>query len=249
MLRYVCLITLGLALASTGYAAPRASEGSGGTTGVFAKQTLAVAGVERAYKLVAPKSLDPKKPAALVFAFHGFGDSKELMSFYSQLDGTAEKHGFVLVYLDARRRMWPLLPALAKDDLAFFDTVYDRVVSQYNVDLNRVHLVGMSNGAYFSHLVARERPDKVASIACHSGGLGAMDQDPKLERKYAVLLVHGEDDSIVKVSESRKARDAYAKWGHEVELVEVAGLNHFWAHKVKVNEQIWKFFANHVRPD
>jgi polyhydroxybutyrate depolymerase len=130
--------------------------------------------------------------------------------------------------------------------LAFFDGLYDHVGKSYNIDQNRVYLIGMSNGAYFSHLVARERSDKIAAIAAHSGGLGAMVKDPKLEHKFAVMLIHGMEDSIVKVDESRKARDAYTKWGHDVNYVEVAGLNHFWAHKARINDKIWTFFAAHA---
>jgi polyhydroxybutyrate depolymerase len=141
--------------------------------------------------------------------------------------------------------MWPLLPQLAKDDLQFFDDLYDLANKSYNIDQNRVYVMGMSNGGFFSHLLARERADKIAAIAPHSGGLGAMTRDPKLQKKYAVLLIHGVDDSIVKVKESRKANEAYQKWGHDVEYLEVKGLNHFWAHKADVNEKIWKFFEEH----
>ena len=62
-------------------------------------------------------------------------------------------------------------------------------------------------------------------------------------------LIHGVEDSIVKVDESRKARDAYTKWGHDVNYVEVAGLNHFWAHKARINDKIWTFFASHALDD
>jgi poly(3-hydroxybutyrate) depolymerase/streptogramin lyase len=224
----------------------RPSNGAGGKAGVFVKESITVGKLQRAYKLVVPKGVASKTPAPVVFALHGLGDSKELMSFYTQLDRLAERHKFVLVYLDGKHKMWPLIPGLEKDDLAFFDAVYDRVAKDYNVDLNRVYVVGMSNGAYFSHLLARQRSDKIAAIAAHSGGLGAMDKDPKLEHKFGVLLVHGDADSIVKVAESRKGHAAYQKWGHDVEYVEVPSLNHFWAHKVRVNEKIWTFFAAHA---
>lgn len=245
----IAVLSLGIQARAAETIATHASGGTGGKPGVFAKETLTANKIERAYKLVAPKSLDVKKPAPLVFALHGLGDSKELMSFYSQLDKLAERHGFLLVYPDARRKMWPLLPQIAGDDLAFLDALYDRVTKQYNVDLDRVYLIGMSNGAYFSHLVARERPGKFAAIAAHSGGLGAMNKDPKLKRKYAVMLIHGANDSIVNVEESRKGRDAYTKWGHAVEYLEVPNLNHFWAHKAGVNEKIWAFFEQHPRAE
>jgi len=116
----------------------------------------------------------------------------------------------------------------------------------YTVDKDRVYLTGMSNGAFFSNLVASQRSDKIAAIAAHSGGLGFVKED-KDRRKYPVMLIHGADDSIVNVKESRKARDMYEKWGHEVNYVEVPKHNHFWASRQGINGKIWTFFKEHPR--
>lgn len=227
---------------------PAGSGGQGGKTGTFANEEMKVGSGKRAYRLVVPEKIDPKKPAPLVFAFHGLGDSKDLMAFYSRLDRLAARYGFLLVYPNGRNKMWSLVVEWAKEDLDFFDALYSQVSKQYNVDLDRVYLTGMSNGAYFSHVVASQRSDKVAAIAPHSGGLGllALGQ-PKLKRKYAVLVIHGEKDSIVPVKEGRETHAAYKKWGHDVEYLEVPDHNHFWAHKADVNEKIWKFFHDHPR--
>jgi polyhydroxybutyrate depolymerase len=226
--------------------APRPSGGQGGETGVFPDEHIEVAGKDRAYRLIVPKSIDPSQPVPLVFAFHGFLDSKDFMAWYSKLDLLAEKHGFILVFPNGRDRRWPLLLELAKPDLAFFDALLDHLSSRYNIDLNRVYLTGMSNGAYFTHVVASQRADKVAAIAPHSGGLGLIGgKQPDLPHKYAVLLIHGEADALVGASESRRARDAYQKWGHTAEYIEVPKLNHFWAHDADINERIWKFFQEH----
>lgn len=226
----------------------RPSGGAGGKVGVFKSEKITVGDDERSFRLVVPKSIDEKTPAPLVFAFHGLGDSSNLMSWYTQFDRVAEKHKFVLIYPNAQSRLWPLSPRMAKRNLDFFDVLYTFATENYNIDQRRVYVIGMSNGGFFSHLLARERPDKIAAIAPHSAGLGLMTRDPKLTQKYAVFLVHGTDDSIVKVAESRKAHDAYTKWGHDVEYLEVKGLNHFWAHKADVNEKIWTFFAAHPLP-
>ena len=244
-----CLASLALGeccVAAETAIAARSSGGSGGKTGTFANEQIKVGDKQRAYRLVVPKKLDPTRPAPMVFAFHGLGDSKDLMSFYSQLDRLAAKQNYILVYLNGKDRYWPLVVEWAKDDLAFFDALYAQLGQSYNLDLNRVYLVGFSNGAYFSHLVASQRSDKVAAIAAHSGGLGLLRDDPQLKHKYAVLLIHGDADVIVKVKESREAQVAYQKWKHAVEYVEVPKLNHFWAHGVKVNEQIAAFFAKHA---
>jgi polyhydroxybutyrate depolymerase len=222
------------------------SGGKGGPRGTFRDRKIKVGGQEREYRLVVPESVSDERATPLVFAFHGLLDSKDLMPFYSKLDKLAEKEGFILAFPNGRNRHWPLVVRMAQDDLAFFDALYDQLAADYNIDRRRVFLTGMSNGAYFCHLVASQRPDTVAAIAAHSGGLGLVGRtDLEVPRKYAVLLIHGETDALVQIGESRKARDAYNKWGHAVELIEVPGLNHFWAHKIDINDRIWKFFSEH----
>jgi len=226
---------------------PRASRGKGGKAGVFAEETIEVRGKKRVYRLVVPESAGAKEPVPLVFAFHGFLiDSKDLMPVYSRLGRLAAKRGLVLVYPNAVNRSWPLVLDWAKDDLAFFDALYGHLTARYNIDLNRVYLVGMSNGGYFTHLVASQRPAKVAAIACHSGGVGLVGlKELDVEPKYGVLLIHGAADRIVKVKEARKARDLYRRWGHPVEYLEVPRHGHRWAHRARVNDRLWEFFQAH----
>ncbi|MCZ7644281.1 MAG: phospholipase [Planctomycetota bacterium] len=228
----------------------RAEESSsaqpGGSAGVFAEETLEINGHARSYRLVVPKSVDLSRPAPLVFAFHGLGDSKDLMPVYSRLDALAEKEKFLLVYPNGRGRCWPLLKEWAKDDLAFFDALLAGLSAKYRVDARRVYATGMSNGAYFCQFLAAQRAEKIAAVAAHSGGLlnvGLGGTEPA--RKFPVLLIHGADDRIVPASEMERAKAYYTKHGHEVEAVEVAGLGHFWAHAAGINERIWKFFAAH----
>lgn len=243
------LVTMMLvSIASADDVQPAASQGKDGKTGIFANEKIKVAGKQRAYRLVVPKDLPADKPVPLLFAFHGLGDSKDLMAFYSQLDKLAAKEHFILIYPNAVNRMWPIVPIIAGEDLAFFDKLYDLATESYNIDLDRVYLTGMSNGAYFSHVVASERADKIAAIAPHSGGLGVFARrELKVKPKYAVFVIHGDADSIVPVKEGRATRDAYKKWGHQVEYLEVKDWNHLWAFNVDVNSKMWKFFADHPR--
>jgi predicted esterase len=156
-----------------------ASDGQGGKVGTFFNEPISVAGQQRVCRLVVPKTIDPRTPCPLVFAYHG---------------------------------------------------------------------VGMSNGAFFSHILASQRSDKIAAIAVHSGGLGAVDPETaSIVHKYPVMIIHGAGDLVVKVDESRKVRDVYQKCGHEVEYLEVPGLHHGWAVMSRVNERIWTFFQNHPR--
>ncbi len=63
-------------------------------------ENITVDGTARHYRLVVPHTLP--KPAPIVFAFHGIGDSTESMANYCRLDQLAAHNGFILVYLAAQ---------------------------------------------------------------------------------------------------------------------------------------------------
>jgi poly(3-hydroxybutyrate) depolymerase len=215
--------------------------------GEFASESLAIGKQTRVYRLVVPKTVDLTKPAPLVVSFHGMGiDSKDLMPWYTGLNATAEKHKFLLVYPEAVGRSWGLAPEKVSSDLAFFDALVAKLSADYKIDANRIYVLGMSNGGYFAHLIGKERSTQVAAVCSHSGPLGLqMLLGINAQRKFPVLIVHGDKDRLLSVDFARENRDKYKREGHEVKYVEVAGLGHLWATKQGINETIWKFFDEH----
>ena len=229
--------------------AASAGEPARARVGEFAAESVRVGNATREYRLVAPKTVDLSKPAPIVVAFHGILiDSKDVMPKYTELNDTAEKHKFILAYPEAVGKSWGIAPDKVKNDLAFFDTLLTKLSTDYKIDPDRVYVLGMSNGGYFAHLVAKERSKTVAAVASHSGPLGLQTlAGINAERKFPVLIVHGDQDRIFPISIARENRDKYKKEGHAVKLVEVSGLGHAWATKADVNETIWEFFAEHPR--
>jgi len=218
-----------------------------GTHGTFVDEKLKVGTQERLYRLMVPKLLDLKKPASLVFAFHGMGiDSSKVMPLYTKLDNLSAEKKFILVYPEAVGRSWGIDPKKVTADLAFFDALVAEISAKYEVDANRIYVLGMSNGGYFAHLVGKERSTKVAAVCSHSGPLGLQTiLGINAERKFPVMIVHGDKDRLFDVKIARENRDKYEREKHEVKYVEVPGLNHFWATDVKINDQIWDFFEKH----
>jgi polyhydroxybutyrate depolymerase len=218
-----------------------------GTHGTFVDEKLKVGSQERLYRLMVPKLLDLKNPASLVVAFHGMGiDSSKVMPLYTKLDNLAAEKKFILVYPEAIGRSWGIDPKKVTADLAFFDALVAEISAKYEVDANRIYVLGMSNGGYFAHLVGKERSTKVAAVCSHSGPLGLQTiLGINAERKFPVMIVHGDKDRLFDVKIARENRDKYEREKHEVKYVEVPGLNHFWASDVKINNQIWDFFEKH----
>ncbi len=220
-----------------------------GTPGTFSDESLAVGKQKRVYRLVVPKGVDLDKPAPLVFAFHGMGiDSKDFMPKYTKLDDLATDKKFILVYPEADGRAWGLAPEKVTNDLAFFDELLKTLQAKYKIDPDRIYVLGMSNGGYFAHLVGKERSKTVAAVVGHSTALGLQTLGGiKADRKFPVMIVHGDKDNILPVAWARENRDKYKKEGHDVTYVEVAGMGHVWATDQKINEQIWAFFEKHPR--
>jgi len=218
--------------------------------GNFASRQVKVGETTREYRLVVPRTVDLKTPVPLVVAFHGMAiDSKNFMPIYTGLNQTAEKHRFIVAYPEAVDRSWGLKPEKVKADLAFFDALETKLTSDYKIDDKRIYVLGMSNGGYFAHLVGQERSQKVAAVASHSGPLGLQTLlGVHAERKFPVLIIHGDQDRILPVEWARENRDKYRREGHEVKYVEVAGMGHVWAMKEDINETIWKFFSEHPLP-
>jgi polyhydroxybutyrate depolymerase len=215
--------------------------------GVFPDESIPVGGAPRTYRLVVPESVDLTRPAPLVIAFHGMGiDSKDLMPRYTQLDRAASKHQFLIAFPAAREGRWGLAPQQIAADLALFDALVAKLSADYKIDDKRIYVLGMSNGGYFAHVVGRERSKTVAAVASHSGPLGLETLGGiRAERKFPVIIVHGKRDRLFPVSIARENRDKYEREGHEVKLVEIDDLGHFWGVRAGASDTIWEFFAAH----
>jgi len=217
--------------------------------GEFANEVLAVGRAKREYRLFVPASVDLGRPAALVVAFHGMLiDSKDVMPTYTKLNETAQRHGFIIAYPNAVGGSWGIWPDKVNADIAFFDALLKHLSAVYRIDPDRVYVLGMSNGGYFAHLLARERSTAIAAAASHSGPLGLQTLGGvNAPRKFPVLIVHGTLDGIFPFAFARENADKYRREGHEAKYVEVPGLTHAWATDANINEQIWAFFAAHQR--
>lgn len=217
--------------------------------GEFGTQKIEIGDETRTYRLVVPKTVELSKPVSLVVAFHGMLiDGKDVMPKYTRLNETAEEKKFIIAYPEAVGKSWGIAPKKVTSDLDFFDALLAQVTADYKIDPDRVFVLGMSNGGYFAHLVGKERSQTVAAVASHSGPLGLQTLlGVRADRKFPVLIIHGDKDPIFPIDFARENRDKYKREGHEVRYVELPGHGHMWATKADINETIWDFFAKHPR--
>ncbi len=181
------------------------------------------------YTVFVPERYDPTRPWPLVVGLHGggadgadgkgvIGSGKEFMGF---IQGQCEKHGFIAVCPTARAAPWR-----AAENDAWFLTVIREVQMLYNVDLNRVYLIGHSMGGFGTWHFGPLYCEQFAVIAPASGG--GNNSHKKLATCHtAVYVYHSDDDPRCSVDDSRDAARTLKKTvGSDFIYTELPGRQH-----------------------
>jgi poly(3-hydroxybutyrate) depolymerase len=214
-----------------------------GNAGTFENNTIIVDGDTRKYRLVVPEKLNLHTYNKIIFAFHGMGvDNKDLMPVYSELNSLAENLNAIIVYPNSQHGSWGLSQKQTEKDLRFFTALLKKIQSHYTIDEKNIHIVGMSNGAYFCHILAKNNSEKIASVSAHSGMIGfEFMLGINANIKYPILLIHGEKDPIFNINTAKEDFDKYKNESHKAKLIVVSDLGHEWAKKININDSILLF--------
>jgi predicted esterase len=178
------------------------------------------------YRLFVPAKYDAKQKWPLVVALHGMGgDENSFFNGYARgsIKEEAEKRGYLIVCPKGRGPAAMYLGAAERDVL----DVIKETRRQFNIDENRIYLMGHSMGGYGTWSVAVNNPDLFAALAPISGG--GMPQVVLGLKKIAHipwLVTHGDKDPTVSVEESRRMVKAGKDLGIEIKYNEVPGGDH-----------------------
>lgn len=195
-----------------------------GKTGDFARayrspvdQTL------QPYRMFVPTSYTSEKPAPLVVALHGMGgDENSMFDAYPNgaLKKEAERLGFLMV---APKGRGPASMYRGDAERDVMD-VLAVVMREYQVDKDRIYLMGHSMGGYGTWSIAANFPDRFAALGPIAGG-GNPTSMEKIKH-IPHFVVHGDNDKTVPVTQSRGMVEAGKKLGMNIVYVEVPGGNH-----------------------
>ena len=129
--------------------------------------------------------------------------------------------------------------------------VIDMVAKEYNVDQQRMYLMGNSAGMGGVLYLAGKDPRRWAAIAPSALPYHAMSFHPFDRYKgLPVMIVHAENDPLANVGNSRKVFEYMKAEGVDVNYVEVTGLDVGTAHNlpwVAALPEIFEFFGKHSR--
>jgi len=162
-------------------------------------------GVDREYIVYTPSSYDGIEPLPLLFCFHGFTSSANVIMLYSGINNLAESEGFIVVYpqglLFGGNTHWNVggfTLGSTVDDVDFIDKLLDDLILNYSIEESRVYSTGMSNGGFMSFLLACQLSDRFAAVASVTGSMTPQTFDQcNPERTVPVLQIHGDDDRVV----------------------------------------------------
>jgi polyhydroxybutyrate depolymerase len=167
--------------------------------------TMDFDGGRRDYLVHVPAGADSGRKLPVVFNFHGGGSDAPAQKAYSQMDATAERHGFIVVYPQGTPppgqqslRTWnagkccPLATRTDADDVGFTLAVLDDLARRTPVDKRRVYATGISNGGMMAYRLAADASKRVAAVASVAGQVAVTKFAPT--RPVPVMEFHSVDD-------------------------------------------------------
>jgi predicted peptidase len=152
-----------------------------------------IAGVTVHYKVVLPKDYDAAKayPAVLAFPPGGQGPDMVMTTLTRNWQPEAERRGYLV-----------FLPAAPNGELFFeggarvFPGFIDRILAEYKIKDNKLHIAGMSNGGISAFFVASRYPQYFLSVTGFPGYLSdATPERVKALAKMCISMYAGELDT------------------------------------------------------
>lgn len=163
----------------------------------------------------------------MVVALHGSGGLHNVghLDFAQML----ANQGFLVCvphYFDATGTVWASEAIIWREFPIWVETISTSIdiASQHpSADDSRIGLVGFSLGAYLALSIASEQP-RIKAVVDFFGGIPEHFAE-KMKAIAPVLILHGEADYTVPVSEAHKLRDLLERLGspYEIKLYKGAG--------------------------
>lgn len=200
-MRYLaCLFLLFLVACGSG-------EGGGDDDGqVWPEQYMF--GGDRPVYLEVPATYDHAVGAPLVILLHGYGANGVVQTAYTGLGNLVDDAGVLFAAPDGTedaggKLFWNAGPACCNfgdievDDVAYIGGLIEEIAGVWNVDADRVYLVGHSNGGFMSYRMACERADLIAGIVNLAGAAVAETQPCTPSEPVSILHIHGDNDETI----------------------------------------------------
>jgi predicted peptidase len=213
-------------------------------------------GLDMAYSVYVPKAYNRSRKWPLMVALHGNGALAADLIRYEGLTDLAQRHGYIVVAptgyssrgaygIPGRGQgLGEAEPGFANEknlkltfhELAELDVmnVVGMMRKEFNVDEDRIYLMGHSMGASGVYYLANQYPDRWAALAALSGGNPGVTNSVEMPpdagakiRHIPIIVMQGDRDETVPVERTRAAVAQIKKLGMEHVYIEVPGGDHY----------------------
>jgi poly(3-hydroxybutyrate) depolymerase len=174
-----------------------------------------------------------KRP--VVIALHGGQGSAEIMRVNSGFDPIAKANGFMVAYGEGtnfgnQRHAWNTGFLLRRqirdaDDIAYLDTLIDRLVKEHDADPTRIYLTGGSNGGMMTFIYAVARPERLAAVAPVVATMFTFDEKPTVP--LPILIINGAKDEEVPL-EGGMSRNPLVRFAQNAPYKPLKDVVAFW---------------------
>lgn len=191
-----------------------------------------------------PPETETDGPNPAIVIVHGRGtDEEDLLPIAEQLpeelhvlsvrapnsmqevvSGQVQSNGFTWYELDLSEGGLHVSQPDEEDFRRSLDLLHEFVeeaIEAYNLDADRIGLLGFSQGAIMSLSSLLERPERYAWVVALNGYLAAIHDDAELLRGAAgkpIFLGIGEMDQVIPAERGQRAAETLLEAGHDVEV-------------------------------
>lgn len=214
------------------------------------------AGKEMEYALFVPSQYESAKKVPLIIALHGLGSNPQQIIRYRGFTDLAEKHGYIIAApmgynssgwygaLDLTKKADPPnLGELSEKDVM---NVLGIVRKEYNVDSNRIYLMGHSMGGGGTIHLAIKYPDVWAALGPIAPALFRPATDVEKIKHLPIIYIQGDNDRLCPVSTARRWVEQMKKHEMTIEYIEVPGGDHVNVAAPNL-PKMFEFFEKHRR--
>jgi predicted peptidase len=198
---------------------------------------------------------DKTKPYPMVLWLHGGGtrgDNLKLLlahgdqhgiGFLARADNQAKYPSFIVAPQCPLNRFWGNSDSdRPTNEMRMVLEIIEKVQQDYLVDARRLYVMGMSLGGYGTWDIITRRPEKFAAAVSICGG--GTPSKASLIAKTPIWAIHGDEDEMVNVSESRSMIAALKKAGGQPRYTEYKGVGHnSWVRAFKEPDLLSWIFA------
>ena len=208
------------------------------------------------YTLFVPSKYDKEKKTPLVVALHGLGSNPAQIIRYPKMTESAETNGFIVVCpmgynerggygAEAWSKIWrqPGVGELSEKDVM---NVLGIVRKEFNIDENRIYLMGHSMGGGGTMHLGIKYPKIWAALAPIAPALFRQPDELEKARHLPVMMIQGDKDLLVPVAGVRPWAAKMKELGMTHEYIEVKGGGHVDVAFENI-PRILDFFAKHSR--